>query len=164
MGDFKRRAVAVEHWVHVAWDELESLSAEEAAHELDVLLPTLGGYSGDAYAARIFRDSLYLRARIETRIDSERATEYLRKAADAATASVLSVRGEDRRRGVAIFIDYLQILKKAENRMAVDLFLVTHRDLLKQWLGTGNIKVDQPWEVLDQLINSKFHVKEKNYG
>lgn len=164
VGDFKRRAVAVEHWVQVVWEELQSLSAEKAAHELDVLLPTLGGYSGDAYAARILRDSLYLRARIEARIASEGATEYLRKAADAATASVLSTRGEDRQRGVAIFVAYLQTLKATENRVAVDIFLATHRDLLKQWLETESIKVDHPWEVLDQLINSQSQVKEKNYG
>ena len=129
VGDFKRRAAAVEHWVQVAWEELQDLSAEKAAHELDVLLPTLAGYSGDAYAARIFRDSLYLRARIEAQIDSESATEYLRKAAEAASARVLSIRGEDRRRGVAILVAYLQTLKASDNRMAVDIFLATHRDL-----------------------------------
>jgi hypothetical protein len=164
VGDFKRRAAAVEHWVQVAWEELQDLSAEKAAHELDVLLPTLAGYSGDAYAARIFRDSLYLKALIEAQIDSESATEYLRKAAEAATARVLNTRGEDRRRGVAILVAYLQTLKASDNRMAVDIFLATHRDLLKEWLETENIKVDQPWEVLDQLVNSQSHEKEKNYG
>ena len=48
--------------------------------------------------------------------------------------------------------------------MAVDIFLATDRDLLKERLETENIKVDQPWEVLDLLVNSQSHEKEKNHG
>lgn len=160
-GDFRRRAAAVEHWTKVSWENLGTLSAEAAAGELDVLLPTLRGYSGDAYVTRILRDTLFLRFQIENRINAERAVVYLREACSVAAANILSKRGEDRLRGAGIFLAYLKDLKTAGNKRDADTFLVDHEERLKEWLETSDIAVDQPWEVLTKLTTL---TEKESYG
>jgi hypothetical protein len=151
VGDFKRRAAAVQHWVRVSWADLHSLSEVEAAAYLDELLTTLGEYRGDAYAARLLRDTLFLRAEIEIAAKGARSRELLRAASDASTTYPLNPgrKGEDRRRGMAIFVRYLEILRAEDDGPEAEAFLVDHHDLLNTWLEETH--VDQPWETLTKL-------------
>ncbi|MGH9931848.1 MAG: CHAT domain-containing protein [Pyrinomonadaceae bacterium] len=158
VGDFKRRAAAVRHWVEVYWAQLGLLPATEAVRHLDSLIPSLHGYQRDAYAARILRDTLFLRAKIEIELNGPQSQEFLRAAADAVVAEPLNPaeKREDGWRGIVIFISYLKSLQAAGNRKEAEGFLEDYRELLNHWLG--NAAVNQPWETLIKLTE-----KEKSW-
>lgn len=154
-GDFKRRAAAIEHWVKVAWRELggqpDAISDQQAASKLDEFLPALQEYRGDAYAARILRDTLFLRAEIENTINPARHRELLKAACLASVDPTLnpSEVSDDRRRGMRIFIHYLESLQFINDAVEAESFIAQHRELISTWLDDK--LPEQPWETLTKL-------------
>lgn len=154
-GDIRLQTIAEAHLIEVSWIKLSEIGASEASKRLESAVNILKTFEGNAWALRVTRDMLLLRAHALLGLNTTDILQVYKEAWETAIMPPLHpAYGSDARKAAAILAEYIVELVKNDQTLEAIRVSVNAKDYIQQWLN----------HVIDPLTRETWIDEVRQYG